>query len=156
MVSAVWQARRELFEGCAPTFERLAAAFRCDAGRLRLRARKEGWEDGQAGGVAGRLAALRGRALDMLERLSIWDEPLEGAPARAGVNELSTLLRTLEKLEEDTRDGESAKDNQTRRDAEIAGILARLEEKILEHATALAEGIVADELQRRGIVADVS
>ncbi len=143
-----WTARRALFEGAEASVELIAAASRVRPDRLEARAQREGWiAKGSAGGdFARRLRRMRDLAVKLIEKMEIWDEA-GGAPDRASLAELSAVLRTLEKLGDGTRDDERAKENQARRNADIAGILKRLDDRVVELATELATELAAQKVQ---------
>lgn len=143
-----WAARRALYEGAEASVERLAAASRLRADRLEARIRREGWMARGATGsdFAGRLRRMRDLAVKLIERMEIWDQA-GGAPDKASLAELSAVLRTLEKLGDGTRDDDRAKENQARRNADIAAILKKLDDKIVELATELAREMAAQKVQ---------
>ncbi|MEP9371008.1 hypothetical protein [Mesorhizobium sp. KR1-2] len=130
-----WVATRALYEGAAPSFEQLAAA----------RAAREGWRDGSlldAGTQNGRLAKLVDGLIGEIEALGIGNG--EGAVGldKARIEAISTLTRTLEKIWEIIRSDEGTKENDIKRDADMAGLLKRIDERIIELAEGYARQLV--------------
>jgi hypothetical protein len=149
-----WIALRELHDGATPTFERLAAATGRTVQAVRNRARREAW-----GELAGRISdedrKLRlGRLTDwIIETLETVKKGVseEGAPIeKTKIEAISTLMRTVEKLGEITRPAEGAKENQITRDARTAGVLKRIDQRIVELATEYAKQLGAGKPDNRG------
>src|SRR5690606_28952278 len=142
---------RALCEGQAPTLDLLAAAARRTPHALALKARREGWRMNEAvlHGVEASGEAARARLTALAVSLvgdmeDLVREAAEGGPLdKSRVEAVSLLIRTLEKLGEITRGEGGAKENQTRNDAELAKLLQRIDERIVELAHAYAEGLGA-------------
>jgi hypothetical protein len=149
-----WFALRELREGATPTFERLAAATGRTVETLRNRAKREAW-----GELAGRIddddrRARLGRLTDwIIEILEAVKKGVseEGAPIeKTKIEAISALMRTVEKLGEVTRSTEGAKENQIKRDARTAGVLKRIDQRIVELATEYAKQLGSGKPDDRG------
>lgn len=144
-------ARRALFEGAAPTLERIAMA--CGASHVRLvkLARQEGWRrrstEGGAGSILARVQAVKIRLLETIERKQAPGEDGAGGLDAASIADLTAIARMLDKLGEDTRD--SAKENQVDNDHDIAGLLDRLDRKIIELAAHLAQEMAESQSDRQ-------
>ncbi|KQZ12950.1 hypothetical protein ASD44_01855 [Mesorhizobium sp. Root554] len=136
-VETQWVAIRALFEGAALTPENLSEASGYKLATVRRVARQQGWRSG----FAARLAS--GELPDQEARLRLL---LDGAISRAEAAEregrsdktlidaISAIMRTLEKIGEITRGESSAKENQIKRDADMADALRRIDERIVELA----------------------
>lgn len=114
---------------------------------------KEGWRQASAPGAAGsilaRVQAVKEKLLETIERKQKGRaDGTQGLDA-VGVADLTAIARMLDKLGEDTR--ASAKENQVENDHDIAGLLDRLDGKIIELATHLAEELAARQSERRRV-----
>jgi hypothetical protein len=137
---AAWAARRALHEGAQPSLARIAEACRLSPRKLELRAGREGWRAAEADtAVAARVRRAR---LRLLSRIEAKLEEIDEATAEgngASIAELTAVARTLERFGDDTRGEDRAKENQAERHATIARALERLDRKVVELATHLAE-----------------
>lgn len=145
-VETQWIAIRALYEGAAVTPENLSEATGYKLATLRRIARQQGWRSG----FASRLTS--GELLDQEARLRLL---LDGAIGRAEAAEregrsdktlidaITAIMRTLEKIGEVTRGESSAKENQIKRDADMAGALRRIDERIVELAREYARELGA-------------
>lgn len=135
-----WAALRSIYEGAEPVAAVLAEAANLDAATLEKRIAREGWV--RVAHAADRDRARRiGRMLDRAigEVEAIGDGREEGSGFdKSRIDALAAHIRTLEKIGEITRGEESAKENQMRRDDEMAGILKIIDERIVELARAYA------------------
>lgn len=143
-----WVATRALYEGAAPSFEQLAAATGWLPATIATRAAGEGWRDGRLTDRAtqnARLAKLVDGLIGEIEALGIGNG--EGAVSldKARIEAISTLMRTLEKIWEIVRSDEGTKENDTKRDADMAGLLKRIDERIIELAEGYARQLVCRE-----------
>ena len=140
-------ALRELHEGAPPTFERLGAAAGRSAASIERKAKREGWADGFAPGNDGerlaRLAALRDWIINRLETVRFKAENGNEPIDKAEVEAASVLMRTVEKLGDVSRALELAPEAQLLRDARKAGVLRRIDARIIELAQEFARQLAA-------------
>lgn len=157
-----WAARRALMEGAGVTVERLAAACGLLARTLAGRAAREGWTLAESASNSGltraqRIARVHDRLLDKVEREQLRSEAQDGPLDKAGIAELAATARILAKIGEITRDEDGAKEKQMEQDADIASILDRLDQQIIELARHLARHFTAtlagDDADTQGIAA---
>lgn len=136
-----WAALRALHEGAAASLELLAEASGRSLSLMRKRAGKEGWRDGEAAmrlsGQERRLRALLDRQIGKAEAADA-DDTGSASADKARMDAISAVMRTLEKIGEITRSDSGAKENQTRKDEDMADILRRIDERIVELATGFA------------------
>lgn len=152
-VLAAWAARRAILEDAAPTIALVALACGLSAKALEGRAAREGWRICAGASRTARIARIHDRLLDRLERAQLQAEDDEGLLDKASIAELSATARTLAKISEITRDEDSAKEKQLERDADIAGILDRLDRKLVELARHLARDMAGDGILAGGAAA---
>lgn len=149
-----WTALRELHGGAAPIFERLGTATGRDPESIRRRAKKEGWAEAvEPLGDEERKARLRRLTDWAIEKVEAIKQRADDAAIpfdKAEIEAASALMRMLEKLGEITRSAEGAKENQVKRDADMAGILKRIDHRIIELATGYAEQLGAGKSKRKG------
>jgi hypothetical protein len=141
---ARWAALRALHGGAPAGIELLAEATGRSAAALQKRADAEGWTAARRGGWAGetreeRIARLMDHILDLMEEVAS-QEVLD----KGRIESVSALVRILEKLSEVTRSESGAKENHARRDGEIADVLGRIDERIIELAEAYARRLVEE------------
>ncbi len=136
-----WAALRALHEGAAASLELLAQAAGRSLPVLRKRAEKESWRDAEASvqfsGQERRLRVLLDRQIAKAEAAGTGEAGSASAD-KARMDAISAVMRTLEKIGEITRSESGAKENQTRRDADMADILRRIDERIVELALGYA------------------
>lgn len=153
---AVWAARRALMEGCAATCERVALACQISVKSLTRKAKTEGWIlSGAATGMsrAQRIARVHDRLLEKVEKVQLRaTDDDEVILDKASIAELSATARVLAKISEGAHDEENAQQNQTQRDEDLAAILKKLDDKILELASHLAQDMALNRTDNAGIV----
>lgn len=141
-----WVAARALYEGERPGFERLALLTGCSVRTMERRAEREGWVPGFAAEPGADMKApLRKVAESLIAQVRTLAIGEDGEPLaldKARIDTISVLTRTLEKIIELTPGGDEARDNQTRRDADMAGTLKRIDQRIVELATGYARQLV--------------
>lgn len=140
-----WVATRALYEGATPSFEQLAAVTGWLQATIATRAAREGWRDGSLTDRAtqnGRLAQLVDGLIHEIEELGIGKGQGAAGLDKARIDAISTLTRTLEKIWEIVRSDEGAKENDVKRDADMAGLLKRIDERIIELAEGYARQLV--------------
>lgn len=138
-------AARALYEGAQPGFEQLAAATGWALATIKTRAAREDWQRLDAPDRASqnsRLAKVVDRLIGEIEALGIGNGDDATGLDKARIDAISTLTRTLEKIGEITRNDDGAKENSTRRDADMSGLLKRIDERIIELATGYAKQLV--------------
>jgi uncharacterized protein YjcR len=142
-----WTAARAIYQNEQPSLEQIAALSGWSPQTIRARAAREGWlrsDAPQRKDRNARVAKVVDRLLGEIEALGIGTG--EGAIGldKARIEAISALMRTLEKIGELTRSEESVdvKESQTKRDADIAGFLKRIDERIVELATGYAKQLV--------------
>jgi hypothetical protein len=142
-----WRALRALHEGAAPSLDLLANASGRPIASVRKRAEKEDWRDAEA---AMQLSNQERRLRILLDWQISKAEAAGAAGAgsasadKARMEAISAGLRTLEKIGEITRSDTGAKENQTRRDADMADTLRRIDERIVELAIEYAQRLGRD------------
>lgn len=142
--SARWSALRALYGGAPPGIELLAEAAGRSAEALRRRAETDGWTPAgtparRDESRAERIARLVDHILDVIEEAAS-EEVLD----KGRIEAASALMRILEKISELTRSDSGAKENHAKRDGEIADVLRRIDERIIELAEGYARRLVAD------------
>lgn len=139
---------RALFEGAPATLDVLALASNRSEARLRAIAKKEAWRApdlaASAADLEKRLTLLSDRLIGELEKASREGEQM-GAYDKARLDALSAMLRMVEKIGETARGPQSAREEQTRSDEEMAAALERIDARILELAEDLA-GQIAEQM----------
>jgi hypothetical protein len=137
-----WAALRALHEGASASLDLLADATGRSIASLSRRAEKEAWRDAEAATQLSnqeqRLRILLDQQITKAEAASADDEASASAD-KARMDAISAVMRTLEKIGEITRSDTSAKENQTRRDANMADVLRRIDERIVELAIEYAQ-----------------
>jgi hypothetical protein len=145
-----WAALRALHEGAAASLDLLANAAGRSAASLAKRAAKEGWRDAeeamQLSHQERRLRVLLDQAITKAEAAG---DVTDGSAAadKARMEAISAAMRTVEKMGEIARSDTSAKDNQTRRDADMANVLRRIDARIIELATGYARKLGGEKCQ---------
>jgi hypothetical protein len=142
-----WAALRALHEGAAPSLDLLAQACGRSPAAMRKRAASEGWRDAEAAmqlsNQEKRLRALLDQQIGKAEAAGA-DEAGSASADKARMDAIAAVMRTLEKIGEITRSDSGAKENQTRRDEDMAAILRRIDERIVELAIGYARRLVGD------------
>lgn len=141
-LAARWAALRALHGGAPASLELLAEATGRSVAALSRRAQAEGWKPARRKGKGGesreeRIARLVDHILDVAEEAGSEDVLDKGR-----IDAASALMRILEKISEVTRGEGGAKENHARRDGEIADVLGRIDERIIELAEAYARRLV--------------
>jgi hypothetical protein len=152
-----WTALRELREGEPPTFPRLAAAAELHPGTIRERALRDSWEkqnlprsgsralaeierdmpkaDLPPDELRKQLATILPKQIDRIVALAE-----RGRLSKAPLDTLHSILRLLERPE--MLSVEQPVEEKKRSDDELAGMLQRIDERIVELAVAHAERLV--------------
>ncbi|MET0597227.1 MAG: hypothetical protein ABWZ57_05090 [Mesorhizobium sp.] len=142
-------ALRELFEGATPSYERLAQACGRNARSLQRLASRDGWGERLAAlsenERLARLGAFSDWIVHRLETVRRRAEPPGATIDREEVEAISVLMRTVERLGDVARSLDGAREGQARRDALKAGILKRIDQRILELAREFARQIAGQE-----------
>ncbi len=141
-------ALRELFEGATPSYDRLAQACGRNARSLARLASRDGWGERLAAlGESERLARLGAFSDWIVHRLETVRRRAEAGAAidREEVEAVSVLMRTVERLGDVARSLDGAREGQARRDALKAGILKRIDQRIVELAREFARQIAGRE-----------
>jgi non-ribosomal peptide synthetase component F len=137
-----WVALRALHEGAAASLDLLANATGRSVASMNRRAEQEAWRDAEAAAQLSnqelRLRILLDQQITKAEAANADDEGSASAD-KARMDAISAVMRTLEKIGEITRSDTSAKENQTRRDANMATVLRRIDERIVELAIGYAK-----------------
>lgn len=139
------QAQRALYEGAEPSFELIAAVSGHKPRTVALRARREGWQAPASG------AALEARITRLTNRLMRELDEMEGAAEEAGggidkerLDLLTARMRVLEKLAAINQGRQADQEEQEQTDADIADVLARIDQRIGELARQLAAEYAGD------------
>jgi hypothetical protein len=145
-----WVALRALHEGAAASLELLASAAGKSAASLIKRAGKEGWCDAemamQLSNQERRLRILLNQQITKAE-VSNNDAQESASADKARMDAISAAMRTVEKIGEIARNDTSAKENQTRRDADMADVLRRIDARIVELAIGYARKLGCEKCQ---------
>jgi len=136
---------RALYEGAQADFGRLAQVSGKAETTIRKRADAEGWssptDDTGPLDHGARVAALAEKLMDEME--AIEREGHATGYDKARIDAVTALTRALEKLGEFTQSGHNRKEAAIKNDAELAAILKRIDERIVELATEYARELVA-------------
>lgn len=139
-----WVALRALNEGAMPSHELLGLATGRSVASIAKRAEREGWVDCETA-LAARLRRVDFMIDGLIEEIEAIGAAGEGGFDKSRIDAVAAMTRTLEKIGEITRGGESAKENQIKQDEDIAGILKRIDDRIVELAGEYAKELVARE-----------
>lgn len=134
-------ALRALHEGAAASLDLLAVAADRSVVALRKRAEAEGWADAEAAmQLSNQERRLRILLEQQITKAEATIDAVEASAAtdKAQMEAISAAMRTVEKMGEIARSDTSARQNQTRRDADMASVLRRIDERIVELAMGLA------------------
>jgi hypothetical protein len=141
-----WAAARAVYEGGRPDFERLALLTGWSVRTLQRRAALENWVPWRAAerqtDIKTPLRKVAESLIAQVQALAIGEDGEPLALDKARIDTISVLTRTLEKIIEIMPGGDEARENQTRRDADMAGTLKRIDQRIVELATGYARQLV--------------
>jgi hypothetical protein len=145
-----WAALRALREGAAASLNLLADAAGRPIESVVKRSEREGWSDAEASlqlaNQERRLRVLLDQAITKAEAAS--EDAQESAAAdKARMEAISAAIRTIEKIGEIARNDTSAKENQTKRDADMADVLRRIDARIIELAIGYARKLGEEKFQ---------
>lgn len=140
------RALRALAEGAKATLDILADASGRSLRMLRLQAEHEGWALDRAPqeDVAGRIRAIAAVLLDKVEALGRAALEEGNRINKAEIDGIISMIRGLEKVGEIMRPEEVAKENQIKQDEDMAAVLQRINDRIVELAHQFAAQLVAD------------
>ena len=147
------RALRALAEGARPTMELLADASGRSARTLALEAAREKWALDRAPqeDIAERVRAIARPLIERLETLGRAAVEEGGKIDKAEIETIVALVRGLDKIDIFMRPPEEiAKEKQIRRDEDLANVLQRINNRIVELAKAFAAGLVEDRDRLRG------
>jgi hypothetical protein len=150
------RALRALAEGAKPTLDILADASGRSLRMLRYDAEREGWDLERAPqeDVAARVRAIAANLLSTVEALASDAMENGGRIDKADLDGIVATIRGLEKIGEIMRPEDAAKENQVRQDEDLATVLERVNERIIELAQELAAQLGAPACRpRRGLAA---
>jgi hypothetical protein len=141
------RALRALAEGAKPTLDLLADAGGRSLNMLRRTAEREGWalhrvpqED-----VMERIRGIGSLLLDQAEAVGREAAEQGGKIDKAKIDGLIALARSIDKIGEIMRPDEVAKENQIKQDEDLAAVLQRINDRIIELARELAGQMVAEQ-----------
>jgi hypothetical protein len=154
---ARWMAARALYESDRPSLEQIAVVAGWRLATVQSRAGRDGWQRSDPPkDPGGRVARVIDGLLGEIEALGFGNG--EGAIGldKARIEAISALIRTLEKIADITRSNTevNAKERQITRDADMAGFLRRIDERIVELAAGHAKELVRKESSGRKASAD--
>ena len=136
-----WVAIRFAYEKAGLDFEQLALLTGWSVRSIQRRAAREKWVPQ---GVTERGLDLKARLAKLADcligQLEVLDAG-EGQPFmlnKAQIDMILALTRMIEKMGEITGNDDSARENQTKRDADMAGALKRIDQRIVELAKGYA------------------
>jgi hypothetical protein len=134
-------ALRALAEGAEPTLALLADASQRALNTLIRKAAKEGWKLGCAppANLAERIRATAAVLVDRLEAAGREALANGGRIDKTEIDGLVSIIRGLDRIGDMVRPEEAARENQIRSDEELAALLGRINERIVELAHAFAD-----------------
>lgn len=140
-------ALRALAGGAAPTLALLADASGCLPATITALSKRHDWRwlDAEGGDVAGRVRVVAGDLLARVEALGRMAMQDGGKVDRSEIDNIVSMIRSLDKIGEIMRPDAAAKENQIRHDEELAALLERIDRRIVELARDLAAQMVAGE-----------
>ncbi|RUM97347.1 hypothetical protein EET67_13365 [Pseudaminobacter arsenicus] len=137
-----WVAIRAAHESAGLDFEQLALITGWSVRSIQRRAAREKWVPWR---VAGRqpdiktpLRKVAESLIAQVQTLAIGEDGEPLALDKARIDTISVLTRTLEKIIEIMPSGGEAKEDQTKRDADMAEALKRIDQRIVELAKGYA------------------
>ncbi len=135
------RALRALAEGAPASLDLLADASGRSLKMLRRDAAEEGWALDRAPqeDVAGRVRAIAAVLLDRVEAVGRHANEEGVRIDKAEIDGIVAIIRGLDKIGEIMRPEEVAKENQIRQDEDLANVLERINERIIELALAFAD-----------------
>lgn len=144
-----WQARRALHEQFGAGLDLIARAAALSAAGVARRAGQEGWQAPRVRAADG--GTLSQRIGRLAEKLVGEMEAIERAGAASGfdkarIEAVTALTRALEKAGEIGEARVERQQEQKKTDAEIAELLGRMDDRIVELARREADRLVAAEL----------
>jgi hypothetical protein len=141
------RALRALAEGARATIELLADATGRSPRALRLEAQREGWRLGRApqADIALRVRTIAAGLLEKVEAIGRAALEEGGKIDKAELEGVVVMIRGLDKIGEIMRPEEAAKEDQNRRDENLANVLQRINDRIVELAREFADEICARE-----------
>jgi hypothetical protein len=133
-------ALRALAEGAEPTLALLADAAQRSLKGLARRAAKEGWKVGRAphANIAERVRSTAAVLIDRLEATGREALANGGRIDKTEIDGLVSIIRGLDRIGDLMRPEEAAREDQIRSDEELAALLGRINERIVEVARAFA------------------
>ena len=133
-------ALRALAEGAEPTLALLADAAQRSLKGLIRRAAKEGWKVGRAppANIAERVRSTAAVLIDRLEAAGREALANGGRIDKTELDGLVSIIRGLDRIGDLVRPEEAAREDQIKSDEELAALLGRINERIVEVARAFA------------------
>ncbi len=140
------RALRALAEGATITLDLLADASGRSARMLRHQADREGWalERAAQENVAERVRSIAAVLLDKVEALGRAAMEEGGKINRTEIDGIIAMIRGLDKIGEIMRPEEAAKENQIKHDEDLAAVLDRINDRIIELAREFAAAMGAE------------
>ncbi len=141
------RATRALVEGARATIELVAAAIGRSPRTLRLEAEREGWRLDRApqADIAQRVRTIAAGLLEKVEAIGRAALEEGGKIDKAELEGVVAMIRGLDKIGEIMRPEEAAKQDQDRQDEDLADVLQRINDRIIELAREFAHEICARE-----------
>lgn len=144
--NAKQRALRALAEGARVTLDLLADASGRSLQALKKQAEREGWAHARrpSTDAAERVQAIAAQALERVETLCsalLANENID----KARFDALTAAIRALDRIAEILRTGGVARESQIKRNEDLAEVLGRINERIVELATRMAAEMVADQ-----------
>ena len=139
------RALRMLAEGAKPTLELLADASSLSLRTLRADAEAEGWQLDREPDldILGRVRAIATGLLDRVEALQAASLEEGKKIDKQEIDTMLAIIRGLEKIDEIMRPAAAVAEDQIKKDEDIADTLDRINERIVQLATEIAAGMVA-------------
>jgi hypothetical protein len=150
-------AARALYESGRPSLEQIATVAGWRLATVQSRAGRDGWQRNEpAKDPGGRVARVIDGLLGEIEALGFGSGKGAVGLDKARIEAISTLIRAIEKIGEILRSNTeaNAKERQITRDADMAGFLRRIDERIVELAVGHAKELVRKESSGRKASAD--
>lgn len=141
-----WVVARVAYEDAGLDFEQLAVLTGRSARMIERRAARENWVRWRVAerqrDIMTPLRKVAESLIAQVQKLAIGEDGEPLALDKARIDTISVLTRTLEKIIEIMPGGDEAKEDQTKRDADMAGALKRIDQRIVELAKGYARQLV--------------
>ena len=144
VAGVAWPTMRALYEGAPATAQALADLSGRQVETVEAVAAKEQWRKGADTPTRrnARIAVLMDQMVGELE--GIRQDRKTGRFDKARIETLAAMMRMLERVSEINESRQARQEEVRKSDAETAGVLRRIDERIVELARAFAREIIGD------------